>query len=177
MSSFREVRTGITQSLGTTQRKALFLCTVVLSFAVFFSIPVYGVAGNSFRLQWSIMGWTDVLILLFLSCLLGLVVVLQLENWKCCRACRASVAPALGSAGTGMFASLMGGLFATAACSSCIVGLLGLFGISAAVSFKLLEYQNSIVLGAMVITAIIVIWTARKIGHGSCNVPTTPRKP
>jgi len=172
-----DVRIGILRSLKTKRRKAIFVCIAVLSFAVFFSIPVFGVPGNSLRLQWSIMRWTDVLILLFLSCLFGLVVVLQLENWKCCRACRASVAPTLGSASTGMFASLMGGLFATAACSSCVVGLLGLFGISAAVSFKLLEYQNSIVLGAVVITAMIVIWTARKIGHGSCNVPTTPRKP
>lgn len=76
-----------------------------------------------------------------------------------------------------MFAALMGGLFATAACSSCIVGFLGLVGISAAVSFKLLEYQGTIVWGAIIVTAILIVWTARKIACGSCNLPATPRRP
>lgn len=171
------VRTGIIQSLRTQRRQALFLGTVAISFAVFFSIPVYSIEGNSFRLQWSIMGWTDVLILLFLSCLFGLMVVLQLENWKCCRACKASVAPVFGSGGAGVLSTFTAGLFATAACASCIVGLLGLIGISAAVSFKLLEYQNTIVWGAIVATVILVVWTARKVAHGSCNIPATLHRP
>lgn len=123
------------------------------------------------------MGWTDVLILLFLSCLSGLMVVLQLENWKCCRACKASVAPVFGSGGAGVLSASTAGLFATAACSSCIVGLLGLVGISAAVSSKLLEYQGYIVWSASIITAILVVWTASKIARGSCNISANPPKP
>lgn len=123
------------------------------------------------------MGWTDVLILLFLSCLFGLMVVLQLENWKCCRACKSSVAPVFGSGGAGVLSAFTAGLFATAACSSCLVGLLGLVGISAAVSFRLLEYQGYIVWSAIIVTAILTVWTANKIARGSCNIPANPPKP
>lgn len=166
---------GIRQSLRTRQRKWLFLIISLLAFALLFSLPVFTVPGNSFAFQLTITRWIDVSMLTLLSLLLGLVIILQLENRKCGKTCKASVASAVGKSGAATFGVAGAALLGTAACSSCIAGILALFGIGATVSFVLLDYRWYLIGGILLLTLIFVLLTARKIGNGACSVPpSTP---
>jgi len=154
-----------------THRKVVFLLVVLFTFVVLFSLPVFLIPGNSFAFQLSITRWSDVALLLAFSFMLGLVAVLQLEWRRCCGVCESKIASAT-KGGSSVFAALTGGLFATAACSSCIVGILSLVGISTSVAFLLLDYRWYIVWGALLLTAAFVAMTARKIAQSNCTAPS-----
>jgi len=153
---------GTGQALRSTRRKFVLLGLTLLIFAVLFFIPIFTIQGNSLAFQLSITRWTDAAILLLLSSLLSLVIVLQIELRRCGKACHAST---VSMAGTGLVGTAFAGLLATAACSSCIVGVLGFIGIGSAVAFVLLDYRWYIVWAVIVLSVLFIILTAKSIGR------------
>lgn len=172
MTSFvTSILTGIRQVLQMPRRKWWFLVVTLIAFVVLFSIPVFSIPANSYAFQLSITRWTDVALLLAISIMLSLVVILQLEWQQSCDACESKVSTTV-KGGSTVFAAFAGGLFATAACSSCVVGILGLIGIGTSVAFALLDYRWYIVWTALLITATFVALTARKIARNGCRIPS-----
>ncbi|PIR52515.1 hypothetical protein COU76_06000 [Candidatus Peregrinibacteria bacterium CG10_big_fil_rev_8_21_14_0_10_49_10] len=171
MSFIASVFTGIRQALKAPHRKWLSFVVILIAFAVLFSIPVFSIPENSYAFQLSITRWSDIALLLGFSIMLSLAAVLQLEWRRSCGACESKVSTAV-KGGSTVFAALAGGLFATAACSSCVVGILGLVGIGTSAAFLLLDYRWYIVWIALLITATFVALTARKIAYNGCRIPS-----
>lgn len=170
MTFTESVLLGIRQSLNTEKKKLLFFSITALSFLLLFSLPVFTVPANTFAFQLSITRWQDASILLLLSLLISLTVVLQIESWKCGKACKAPVSSAVGQGGAVTFGAIGAALLATAACSSCLIGLLGIFGLGATVAFTLLNYRWYIIGVVLVLTILSTLFTARKISSGACSV-------
>ncbi|PIQ75831.1 hypothetical protein COU78_00475 [Candidatus Peregrinibacteria bacterium CG10_big_fil_rev_8_21_14_0_10_49_24] len=156
---------GIGQALRSTRRKFLFLGLTLLMFLILFSTPILTIQGNSLAFQLSITRGTDVAILLLLSSLLSLVIILQLERRRCGKACHTNTASMVGMGSTGVVGTAFAGLLATAACSSCIVGVLGFIGIGSAVAFALLDYRWYIVWAIIVLSVLFIMLTAKSIGR------------
>lgn len=170
MTFTESVQLGIRQSLNTEKKKSLFLIISALSFALLFSLPVFTVPENTFAFQLSITRWQDVSILLLLSLVISLTVALQIESRKCAASCKAPVSSAVGQGGAITFGAIGAALLATAACSSCLIGVLGIIGLGTTVAFALLNYRWYIIGIVFIVSLLSILFTAKKIGSGACSV-------
>lgn len=159
------VLNGLRQALRSANRKWLLFSLTLLTFVILFSIPIFTIEGNSLSIQLSMTRLQDAALLLLLSLLLSLVCVLQLERKHCGRACRARAVTTVGIGGAGILGTAFAGLLATAACSSCLVGVLGIVGIGSTVAFTLLDYRWYVVWVVILLAGLAIILTARTIGR------------
>lgn len=167
---------GIRRSFHPKGRTWIFLFTSVLSVAILFMLPVVTTPGNSIAYQWSIMRWIDVVLLVLFSFLIGLVIVLQIENWRCCRTCKTSAVAAFSQGGTSTAAAGLTALLATATCSACLAGILGIIGLGGA-ALTLLDYRIPVMIVLLLLTGLSVVCTARKIGCGACRMSPHSLRP
>lgn len=146
-----------------------FILFSLAFFAVYVILPVFLIPGNDIAFQISLLRARDFALFALLSLVTGLLAVMQLHIFVRTRDAKKRAA-SLGQGGAGLYSAVVGGLLATAACSSCVAGLLGFLGAGSV--FFIVE--NSIVVTsiAFAIVALSLYVTSRSVNKhcGACKV-------
>ena len=111
-----------------------FMAVAIIFFGIFFLLPVFAIPGNDIKFQSSVFTISDYLIMAFLSITIGLLISMQVYNFKMKRSAKATGKGILGG-----FSGFVAGIFGTASCSSCIAAVFGFLG--AGTIFFLVENQ------------------------------------
>lgn len=110
-----------------------FLAFVISALILFVLVPVWSVPGNDVAFQLSLFTIGNWILFTVLALLIGLLLTMQVFIFG--RAKNAAVkAKGLGNAATGAagaYAGILGGVFATAACSWCVAAVFGFLGTGA----------------------------------------------
>ncbi len=170
LSSVKAIR----KVLSLRTYRMLFGAVTVVFLLAYLLIPIFLVPGNSLSLQFFVLRPLDYVLFFVMSVVTALLVVMQVyvhRNTK-----KKRTLAALGEGGVSVYSALFAGLLATAACSSCIIGLVGFLGVGS--TFFILEYQTYFVLGAMLIVVVALFFAARRVNNdcSSCNVALTHKK-
>lgn len=110
-----------------------FAVFVGLALILFVLVPVWSVPGNDIAFQLSLFTIGNWILFIILALFIGLLLTMQIFIFR--RAKSAAIkARSLGNAATGAvgaYAGILGGVFATAACSWCVAALFGFLGTGA----------------------------------------------
>lgn len=149
-------------------RRALPLIALAV-FAAFVLMPALLIPYNTIAFQLQILKLKDYLIFALLSMATALLILMQVFLFRRSRSAKAR-AVAVGGGSVGAYSAIMGGFLATAACSSCIAGLLGFLGAGSV--FFVAKNSGWFALGALAIMAVALYSTAKQFNGycGSCEV-------
>ena len=154
--------------------KAVFGIAFAGIVVLFVAIPVLTIPANTLRFQLSIYQPRDYALLGVFAALTALLITMQ---WYLVGLKRRAqeAARASGRGIVGSSSAVFAALFGTAACSSCVAAILGIFGIGAATTITLLTYRWYIVLGSLLLIVLVLRSTAREINStgSACCVPAS----
>lgn len=149
------------QALGHGPYLAMFLVAAGLFLAVFVTLPVATIPGNSFAFQLAIFRVRDYLLMAALAVLAGLNLTIRVYRAGRLRA--GKKLPALCQGTTTGALGVMGAMVGTASCASCLAALLGLVGLGTGSVFFMLQYRWYFLLGAVALMLWSLALTARKV--------------
>ena len=142
-----------------------FIATSLVLFWLFVYIPVRTIPGNDFAFQLSILKPNDIFLLIILSLLTALSLTLHiymLQN----KISTKRIGVTIGSGIFGSTMGIIGSLFATASCTTCVATLLGFLGVGTV--FFLLDHRQFIIAFSILLMLISIHFTVRKV-LGICN--------
>lgn len=148
--------------LKKNSHKFWFIVLISIFIFSYILIPVWLTPGNTLSFQLSTLKTKDYMLFFILSTVTALLLLMQIFLLRS----KKKRVETMGQGGVGIFSALFGGLLATAACSSCIAAILGFLG--AGTVFFVLDKQPYIVLCAIVLVAVSLYFSARRI-QGYCN--------
>jgi len=153
--------------------KLWFFGLTAIFITAYILIPVWLTPGNTLSFQISLLRPSDYILFLILSAVTALLILMQMFLFLSSKKGRVG---AVGQGGVGAFSALFGGLLATAACSSCIVAILGFLGVGS--TFFILENQPYFVTGAIALVLVGLYFSARRVqGYcENCEVGAPPSK-
>ena len=102
-----------------------FVILAVLFVALYISIPVMLIPGNTFTFQLSLYTPADYTIFISISVLTSLLVLMQVFSFL---RSRARTVRTIGRSSVGVFSGIFSGMFASVTCVPCAIGFLGIFG-------------------------------------------------
>jgi hypothetical protein len=141
----------------------LFLCFIALALILFVLVPVWSIPGNDVAFQLSLFTIGNWTLFVILALLIALLLTMQVFIFR--RARNAAVkAKSLGSAAvgaTGAYAGVLGGVFATAACSWCVAAVFGFLGTGTVLFIA--QNQFWAVLVAISIMLVSLYFTSKKV--------------
>lgn len=111
----------------------LLLSFTILALVLFVLVPVWSIPGNDPAFQLSLFSLENWILFIVLALLIALLLTMQVFIFRRARDA-ASKARNLGNAAVGAagaYAGILGGVFATAACSWCVAAVFGFLGTSA----------------------------------------------
>lgn len=145
---------------------SLFFSLFLAILYVIIYIPVKNVPGNTFRFQISLFTFGDWILLLTLSFLTSLSLVMNIfvirNNLKSFRGLTT-----VGQGSFGIFSGLIGSLFGTASCASCVGSVLGFLGVGGILF--LLKFRQIIVASSILIMIVTLYFTSKKV-LGICKI-------
>lgn len=127
-----------------------FVILAVLFVALYISIPVMLIPGNTFTFQLSLYTPADYTIFISISVLTSLLVLMQVFSFL---RSRARTVRTIGRSSVGVFSGIFSGMFASVTCVPCAIGFLGIFG-SAGSTLIISKYQYYFI----AIASIFVLW-------------------
>ena len=143
-----------------------FLTLIPLTFFLFVMIPVWTIPGNSLDFQLGIFSERDYILLSILLFLTSLFLTMQVFIFRNSISAKDKTTAAV-KGGVGGYTAVVGSVFATAACSSCLFALFGFLGFGTL--FFLLEHQWYILTGAMLLLVVYLYFASKKV-NGICDV-------
>lgn len=142
-----------------------FLVFIISALVLFVLVPVWSVPGNSVDFQLSLFTFGNWVLFIVLALLIALLLTMQIFIFK--RAKGAAIkAKSLGNAATGAagaYAGILGGVFATAACSWCVAAVFGFLGTGTVLFIA--QNQFWAVLVAISIMIISLYFASKKVNN------------
>lgn len=151
--------------LGTPRYMTSLGGLTVLLFAAYVFLPVWLTPSNDLSFQLSVLLPRDHALFAALSVITALLILMQTYVQIRVRRRRTAIT-AVGSGGVSVASAMFGGLLATTACTACIAALLGFLGAGSV--FFVLEHQTIIVTVALVLVAVGLVFSARRV-MGYCD--------
>lgn len=151
--------------LVSKQSRKHFTFLTLAAFITFILIPVFTIPGNDLRFYLTILRPIDYTIYALLSLVIAAVIMTQVYLFKQSSDHKKRLASTV-SGGVGTSSAVLGGLLATAACSSCIAGLLGFLGAGSVLFIA----QNNVAVAvvALFISIFSLYMSSRKV-NGHCR--------
>ncbi|MEK7510525.1 MAG: hypothetical protein AAB567_03175 [Patescibacteria group bacterium] len=150
-----------TKTVLTAKRYLLiFFVLFPIAFLVFILIPVLAIPGNDIAFQLSIFTSKDYTLLIVLAPLISLVITMQIFIFRRNKNIKENLKSA-GVGAAGSYSGVIGTVFATASCSSCVAVLFGFLGTGAV--FFAVENRWLFVSLAIGLMLISLYFAARKI--------------
>lgn len=140
-----------------------FLLFTILALTFFVLVPVWSVPGNDIAFQLSLFTLGNWILFAVLALFIALLLTMQVFIFR--RAKNAAVkAKGLGNAvtgATGAYAGVLGGVFATAACSWCVAAVFGFLGTGTVLFIA--QNQLWAVLVALSILLVSIYFASKKV--------------
>jgi len=130
--------------------RVAFVILAALFVALYISIPVMLIPGNTFTFQLSLYTPADYAIFISISILTSLLVLMQVFSFLHSRTYSAR---AIGRGSVGVFSGIFSGMFASVTCVPCAIGFLGIFG-SVESTLIISKYQYYFI----AVASIFVLW-------------------
>lgn len=149
----------------------LFTALTMLTIVLFVLVPVWSVPGNDISFQLSLFTAQNWLLFAALSPLVALLLTVQVFAFRCAQSATAKTR-SLGGAASGIvggYAGILGGVFATAACSWCVAAVFGFLGTGTVLFIA--QNQLWAVLVAISILLFSLYFTSKKIVHACDCAP------
>lgn len=143
--------------------KSYLIGLVFLAPAIFWLllyIPVRTIPGNDFAFQLSILIARDRVLLTTLSVLTALSIVMNIFILRNKPTTQNSFSTA-GQGGTGLLSGVIGSVFGTASCASCVASIFSFLGMGGVLF--LLQYRTWITTTSIVLILISLYFTSRKV--------------
>ncbi len=137
-------------------------------FCLYLLVPILLVPGNTLSFELETISLLDYVLLFALALMTGILLTLELFSFRHSRAQGLHV---VGESGTGIVASLVGGVLATASCGCGIGILLGAIGLGGG-AFFVTENQTPIIIILLGIVMVGLYFSARRAA-GLCNTCKT----
>lgn len=141
-----------------------FLILLILFVALYISIPVLIVPGNTLTFQLSLYTFADYAIFVSISVLTSLLVLMQVFSFLNSRKHNAR---AIGHGSVGIFSGILSGMFASITCVPCAIGFLGIFG-SVGTTLIISKYQYYFVTVAILFVLLGIYYASRRV-MGYCK--------
>lgn len=143
--------------------KLWFLIFVILALVLFVLVPVWSVPGNDISFQLSLFTFGNWILFTVLALLIALLLTMQIFIFRRAKnnAVRARGLSNVASGAAGAYAGILGGVFATAACSWCVAAVFGFLGTGTVLFIA--ENQLWAVLVALSIMLISIYFASEKI--------------
>lgn len=142
--------------------RPVFFGAVLTLFALFIVLLVKATPGNDVLFQLQIMRWSDYLLMGSLAMLSALLLTMQIFSIKQSRDAR-TIAGAVGRGSIGSLPAFLATVLGTASCSACVASLFGFLGLGGVLF--ILEYRWWFVAASLVVMAVAIVLTARKVEH------------
>jgi len=145
-----------------------FIVLIILFVALYISIPVMLIPGNTFAFQLSLYTFADYAIFISISVLTSLLVLMQVFSFLNSRRHNARD---IGHGSVGIFSGILSGMFASVTCVPCAIGFLGIFG-SAGSALIISQYQYYFILVAIIFVLLGIYYASRRVmGYcKECNI-------
>ncbi len=137
----------------------IFISVAIIFFGILFFLPVFAIPGNDIKFQGNVFTINDYLIMIFLSLTIGLLISMQVYNFKMKRSAKVAGKGILGG-----FSGFVVGIFGTASCASCIAVVFGFLG--AGTIFFLVENQGPVVFISSLLMITSIYLTSKNILNG-----------
>lgn len=137
----------------------LFSLTFVVFWLLIY-IPVRTIPGNDFAFQLSILTANDHILLSALSLLTALSIIMNIYVLRHKPTVQTTLSLA-GQGGGGIISGIIGSVFGTATCASCVVSILGFLGIGGVLF--LLQYRTWITTASIILILVSLYFTSRKV--------------
>ncbi len=149
-----------------------FLALTLVFVVLYVFVPVWTTPGNELAYQLSVLRVRDWLLMVFLSVLSAVVLVMQWHILRQKKSRKQALASSAQGGATGA-ASLFAALVGTAACSSCLAGVLALLGFGFGTTLFILQYGTYFMLGAILLLLVSLYYSGRQIAQlgEACKVP------
>ncbi len=157
-SAYREIMKS------SSYRRAMPLVTLAV-FAAFILLPAWLIPFNTVAFQFQILRGSDYVVYAALSAATASLLLMQVFLFRKSRDAKERVR-SLGQGGLGAYSAILGGLMATAACSSCIAGLFGFLGVGAV--FFVGKNIRLLTVLALALMLVSLYFTARRV-NGTCK--------
>jgi hypothetical protein len=135
----------------------------ILPFIIFWFllyIPVRTIPGNDFAFQVSLLTVKDRILLGTLSLLTALSILMNIYVLRNKPGAQTGLATA-GQGGTGLLSGVIGSVFGTATCASCVASIFGFLGVGGV--FFLLQYRSWITTASIILILVSLYFTSRKV--------------
>lgn len=142
-----------------------FALLAFFAFITFILIPIFTIPENDLRFYLTILRPIDYAIYAFLSLVIAAVIMMQVYLFKQSRDNKKRLASTV-QGGVGAYSAMLGGLLATAACSSCIAGLLGFLGVG---SVLFVAQNNVAVAGVALLISLFSLYMSSRKVNGYCK--------
>jgi hypothetical protein len=162
-----DVRTALSLVFRGRSYQRLAIVLSALLFAIYISVPVWTIPGNSYGTVLSVIPPAELAGTVLLSCVMGVVLSMQAYAWR-------NNAHSLPNAGAGLAGLVSGSisvLFSTASCASCMSAVFSFLGFSGIVFF--IQHRGEMVLLTFAILGASFYLTSRRIAGrcASCGIP------
>lgn len=137
----------------------LFSLTFVIFWLLIY-IPVRTIPGNDFAFQLSLLAPKDHILLITLSVLTALSIIMNVYVLRHKPTIQTGLSMT-GQGGTGLISGIIGSVFGTATCASCVASILGFLGIGGVLF--LLQYRTWITTASIILILVSLYFTSRKI--------------
>ena len=145
-----------------------FVILIVLFVALYISIPVITIPGNTLIFQLSLYTFVDYSIFISISVLTSLLVLMQVFSFINSRKYNMR---SIGHGSVGVFSGILSGMFASITCVPCAIGFLGIFG-SAGSALIISKYQYYFIMIAIIFVLLGIYYASRRVmGYcKECNI-------
>lgn len=162
-----DIRTAVGSVFGGWRYRGLALALSVLLFAVYISVPVFAIPGNSYGFYLKITPSYEIAAIAILSLLMGIELAMQAYAWK-------HNIHRLQHAGAGLAGLLSGSataLFSTATCASCMSAVFSFIGFGG-MTF-LIQHRLEMMAVTLALLGVSFYLTSKRIAGNcaSCSIP------
>lgn len=146
-----------------SERKYLtgFLVLALLFFSLLVYIPIRSIPGNTLVFQLALMGIKDYALLIILSLLTSLSLVMNFFYALKLKYGAKEGISLVSQGGIGSFAGVVGSIFGTATCASCVASIFGFLGFGGVLF--LLKYRNFVALAAIILLLVSLHFTSKRV--------------
>lgn len=162
---FKEIIDALRTVLVSRQNRKRFFLLTLAAFVVFILIPVFTIPGNDLRFYLTVLRPIDFAIYALLALAIAALILMQVYLFKQSHDKKKRLASAV-QGGVGTYSAILGGLLATAACTSCIAGLLGFLGAGSVLFIA--QNNMTVAVVALLISIFSLYMSSRKI-NGHCK--------
>lgn len=165
---FNASKTALAQSF---VYRLLFLAFVIAALILLVLVPVWSVPGNDISFQLSLFTFGNWILFLALAFLIALLLTMQIFIFRRAKS-NAVRARSLGNAASGAagaYAGILGGVFATAACSWCVAAVFGFLGTGTVLFIA--QNQLWAVLVALGIMIVSLYFASKKVNNACDCAP------